>query len=147
MLLKKKTITSIKGRWCKLKLKGPAKKKQLCLDKIEPEIESVPYSQHCNWEEKSDLKCAPALENSRIKLGSDQQIDTNHETKSPANQRDRVSVYQRTASKLQKRYRLLNSKIISEYKHTIKLRYDKYGSELRKRAIATQPKLPWPAKN
>ena len=44
-------------------------------DETDPEMSTVAFPQHSNWEERSDLTYAPALRRAPITLDSDQQMD------------------------------------------------------------------------
>ena len=134
------------------------KTKCLCLDKNDPEMSKIAFPQHPNWEKRSDLTYAPALRKLTIILDSDQQLDTCPGEVSGVDPKIQGSggagpkiqgsggagdLYQRTTSKTLNRYKLLKSNVISESKHTIKL---KNGSVVRKSAVAVKPKPTLPIK-
>ena len=141
-----------------LNWKNVLKQKCLCLDENDPEMSKIAFPQHSNWEERSDLTYAPALRRAPIMLDSDQQMDTcpgEGSGVAPKIQGSKDTgpnvqwgggardLYQRTTSKTQNRYKLLKSNVISESKHTIKL---KNGSVLRKSAVAEKQKPILPKK-
>ena len=102
----------------------------------------VTYSHHLNWEERSDSQYAPTMRKSLVKLNSDHQVDTDQE-EVPQDElqnqgdKDAPGNYQRTTITTPNRYRILKSNIVSESKHTIKL---KSVCVLSKSAVTMKPK-------
>ena len=124
------------------------RKKCLCLDENDPEVNTIAFPQQANWEERSDLVYATALRNAPLILDTDQQLETGQGNESgiePTTQGSGSTgdLYQRTTSRTLNRYRLLKSNVISESRHTIKL---KNGPVLRKSAAAVKPKKTLPKK-
>ena len=124
----------------------------MCLDENDPEMSTIAFPQHSNWEEPSDLTYSPALRKAPLILDSDQQMETCRGKVSGVDPKiqgsgdaspkiqgsgDGGNLYQRTTSRILNRYKLLKSNVISESKHTIKL---KNGSVIRKSAVALKPK-------
>ena len=142
-----------------LNWKNVLKQKCLCLDEGDPEMSSIEFSQHSNWEERSDLTYAPALTKAPLILDSDQQMEIGQGEVSGVDPKIQGSrdaggskiqgrgggdyLYQRTTSRTLNRYKLLKSHVISESKHILKL---KNGSVLRKSAVAVMPKNMLPKK-
>ena len=141
-----------------LNWKNVLKQKCLCLDENDPEMSKTAFPQHSNWEERSDLTYAPALKKAPIILDSNQQMDTCPGEVTGGDPKIQGSggtgpniqgsggacdLYQRTTSKTLNRYKPLKFNVISESKHTIKL---KNGSVLRKSAVAVKPKPNLPKK-
>ena len=141
-----------------LNWKNVLKQKCLCLDKNDPEMSTIVFPQHSNWEERSDLTYAPALRKAPLIADSDQQmemcqgevsgVDPKIQGSGDASPKihgsgDGGDHYQRTTSRALNRYKLLKFKVISESKHTIKL---KNGSVIRKSAVAVKPKNTLPKK-
>ena len=120
----------------------------MCLDENDPEVSTIAFTQHSNWEERSDLMYAPAPRKAPLILDSDQQMETRQGEESgvePTIQGsgDAGDLYQRTTSRTLNRYKLLKSNVTSESKHTVKL---KNGSGIRKSAVAVKPKNTLPKK-
>ena len=118
------------------------KQKCLCLDQNDPEANAIAFPQHSNWEERSELVYAPALRNAPLILDSDQQMETGQGNESVTKTNFQGSgstgdLYQRTTCRTLNRYKLLKFKVISESKHTIKL---KNVSVHRKNAAAVKTK-------
>ena len=91
---------------------------------------------------------APALRKEPLILDSDQQMETRQGEESgvePTIQGSGAAgdLYQRTTSRTPNRYELLKSNVISDSKHTFKL---KNGSVIRKSAVAVKPKKTLPKK-
>ena len=106
-------------------------------------MNTIAFPKHSNWEERSDLVYAPALRKAPLILDSDQQLETHQGEESgvePTIQGsgDAGDLYQHTTSRTLNRYKLLKSNVISESKHTIKL---KNGSVIRESAVAVKPKI------
>ena len=125
-----------------------SKQRLLCLDENDPEVSTIAFPQHANWEERSDLVYAPALRNAPLILDTGQQMETGQENESVTEPTIQGSgstgdLYKRTTSRTLNRYNILKSNVISESKHTIKL---KNGSVLRKSAVAVKPKKTLPKK-
>ena len=112
-------------------------------------MSTIAFPKHSYWEERSDLVYAPALRNVHLILDSDQKMETGQGNESvtkpniQGSERKYGDLYQRTTSRTLNRYKLLKSNVISESKHTIKL---KNGSVLRKSAVAVRPKKILPKK-
>ena len=91
---------------------------------------------------------APALRNAALIIDSDQELETGQGNESGVEPTTQGSgstgdFYQRTTCRTLNRYKLLKSNVISESKHTIKL---KNGSVLRKSAVAVKLKKTLPKK-
>ena len=129
-----------------LTLENVLKQKCLCLDENDPEVITIAFPHHANWEDRSDLVYAPALRNAPSILDSDQLLETGQGNESGTEPTIQGSgstgdLYQLTTGRTLNRYKLLKSNVISESKHTIKL---KNGSVLRKNALAVKPKKTLP---
>ena len=142
-----------------LNWKNVLKQKCLCLDEGDPEMSSIEFPQHSNWDVRSDLTYAPALRKAPLILDSDLQMEIGQGEASGVDPKIQGSrdaggskiqgrgggddLYQRTTSRTLNRYKLLKSHVISESKHALKL---KNGSVLRKSAVAVKPKIIPPKK-
>ena len=131
----------------------------MCLDENDPEMSTIEFPQHSNWEERSDLTYAPALRKAPLIPDSDHQVEMGQGEVSGVDPKIQGSghaggskiegsggggyLYQRTTSRTLNWYKHLKSHVISETKHTLKL---KNGSVLRKSAVAVKPKNILPKK-